>query len=121
MLLVGDHPQGRVHQILAEVVALVRAGRLYEHVGQDVAALGKVAGFDQATAVGRLVFDRKPHMPAAQARLRGHWAGQLIISGLADLEHHYQNGTGVDPDEHVTSLIDAVTGLLTAPSSTEPN
>lgn len=95
--------------------------RVFEHAGHDVTVLSKIGGVDQAVAVGRLMGEQLPHMAQPQAQPRIRWAGQLIITGLADLEGRC--GLPGDPDEpldHETftlGLIDAVTGLMQAPVS----
>jgi AcrR family transcriptional regulator len=91
--------------------------RLFEHVGRRVDALSEVGGLDEAVAVGRLLAERMSHLPGTQAMLRIRWAGELILSGIADLEQRCQDGEDDDPEELTAAVIDAVTGLLTAPSS----
>ncbi|RKT87411.1 regulatory protein, tetR family [Saccharopolyspora antimicrobica] len=95
--------------------------RVCEHVGRDVTALPEIAGLDEAVAVGRLVTDRLPFLSQPQVRPRIRWAGQLILTALADLE---QRNASADPrsdepdtETFVVALIDAVTGLLTAAAS----
>ncbi|MBF9069045.1 TetR/AcrR family transcriptional regulator [Streptacidiphilus fuscans] len=92
--------------------------RVFEHAGRDVALLAEIGGLDQAVAAGRLVHARLPLLDTPQGRLRLRWAGQLIISGLADLEQRCADAAGsTDPEEFTTGLVDAVTGLVTAPHS----
>ncbi|GAA2104330.1 TetR/AcrR family transcriptional regulator [Streptomyces albiaxialis] len=93
--------------------------RACEFVGRDVTALPEMGGMEEAVAVGRLVTARLPRLAQPLLRPRLGWAGQLIISALADLEAAEEAGTSVhelDTGTYVTALIDAVTGLLTADS-----
>lgn len=102
--------------------------RLFAHVGAEVGALAEVGGFHEAFATARVVVDRLPQLAEPQATTRARWAGQLIISGLADLEQAYADAASspggrpplepspaADPEAYTVGLIDAVTGLLTAP------
>lgn len=98
--------------------------RVFEYTGLDVAALREIGGVDEAVAVGRLLGDRLPHLAGSLVHRRHRWAGQLIIAGLADLERRSAepaDGDGApdttDPEADILGLIDAVTGLLTAPVS----
>ncbi|MBO2465420.1 TetR/AcrR family transcriptional regulator [Actinomadura violacea] len=94
--------------------------RLFEHVGRQVGALPEAGGLEEAVAAGWLLTERMAHLPEAQAMLRIRWTGELILSGIADLEQRCQDGQdgeGDDPEELTVAVIDAVTGLLTAPSS----
>ncbi|MGI5330661.1 TetR/AcrR family transcriptional regulator [Actinomadura nitritigenes] len=95
--------------------------QLFEHLGRKVDALPAVGGLDEVIAIGRLVADRMPHVPEAQARLRVRWAGELILFGLAGLEQDFQDGKQGDPEQFIIAVIDAVTGLLAAPSSIRPD
>lgn len=96
--------------------------QVFEYVGRDVAALPEIAGLDEAVAVGHLVTDRLPFLSHPQVRPRIRWAGQLIISALADLEQRNASAEtrsdGPGTEIFVVALIDAVTGLLTAAVST---
>ncbi|RSN46939.1 TetR/AcrR family transcriptional regulator [Actinomadura sp. WAC 06369] len=94
--------------------------RLFEHLGRRAHALPEAGGLEEAVAAGRLLADRMSHLPAAHARLRVRWVSELILSGLADLEQRHQDGEAGDPEEFTAAVIDAATGLLTAPSSTHP-
>nr|WP_272902915.1 TetR family transcriptional regulator [Streptomyces sp. BA2] len=96
--------------------------RVFEYVGRDVTALPELGGLEEAVAVGRLVTERLPGLVQPPLRPRIRWAGQLIISALADLEgsHGASTAPELDPDSYVTALIDAVTGLLTAETTARP-
>ncbi|WP_169739742.1 TetR/AcrR family transcriptional regulator [Amycolatopsis taiwanensis] len=89
-----------------------------EYIGRDVTALPEIGGLEDAVAVGRLVADRLPALSQPRTRARVQWAGQLIVAALADLE---RQGTAMSKTERpdlepvALALIDAVTGLLTAP------
>nr|WP_240979579.1 helix-turn-helix domain-containing protein [Streptomyces sp. HNM0574] len=92
--------------------------RVLEHVGRDVTALPGVGGLEEAVNVGHLVTGRLPYLTEPRLRPRIRWAGQLIISALADLEGAGQPAAGEpDAETYVAALIDAVTGLLTADTS----
>lgn len=92
--------------------------RAWEHVGRDVTALPGLGGLEKAVAVGQLVTDRLPQLSGPLLRPRLKWAGQLVISALADLEEGAAapGGPAAEPgtEAYVVTLIDAVTGLLTA-------
>lgn len=96
--------------------------RIFEHTGHDVPTLVGIGGFDESHAIGRLLGDRMPSLSRPQARLRSRWAGQMIIAGLADLERQRSEPDDAldrpDPEVFTLGLIDAVTGLLTAPVTT---
>ncbi|MDI3390306.1 helix-turn-helix domain-containing protein [Streptomyces sp. B-S-A8] len=96
--------------------------RVFDYVGRDVTALPELGGLEEAVAVGRLVTDRLPGLVQPLLRPRIRWAGQLIISALADLEGPQGAATAPesDPDAYVVALIDAVTGLLTAETTARP-
>lgn len=92
--------------------------RVFEYVECDVTALPEMAGLDEAVAVGRLLTERLPLLARPEARPRIRWAGQLIISALANLEQSNASeetrSDGLEAETFVVALIDAVTGLLTA-------
>ncbi|SEL52428.1 TetR/AcrR family transcriptional regulator [Streptacidiphilus jiangxiensis] len=106
--------------------------RLFAHTGHDVRAFAELGGFDQSFAVARVVATRLPNLKPDHASARARWAGRLIISALADLEQSCADAeerqekrerqdtgaaTFADPGACTLALIDAVTGLLTAPQS----
>jgi AcrR family transcriptional regulator len=96
--------------------------RVLEYAGRDLALLPEIGGLEEAVAVGRLVGERLPHLAAAKARL--WWAAQLVITAVADLEQDCAatENTAEGPDAEAVTLdvVDAVTGLLTAPVSPRP-
>ncbi|WP_158079526.1 TetR/AcrR family transcriptional regulator [Actinomadura sp. CNU-125] len=95
--------------------------RLFEYLGRRPGALPEAGGLDEAVAAGRLLADRlSSRLPPVQVRLRIRWVSELILSGLAELEQLHQDGEGGDPEEVTAAVIDAATGLLTAPSSSRP-
>ncbi|MDI3404071.1 TetR/AcrR family transcriptional regulator [Streptomyces cavernicola] len=97
--------------------------RVFEYVGRDVTGLPELGGLEAAVAVGRLVTDRLPGLAQPVLRPRIKWAGQLVISALADLEASQEAATTpeLDPESYVMGLIDAVTGLLTAETTARPD
>ncbi|MDQ8701154.1 hypothetical protein RCO28_01455 [Streptomyces sp. LHD-70] len=96
--------------------------RVCEYVGRDVTALPDLGGLEEAVAVGRLVTDRLPGLTRPPLRPRIRWAGQLIISALADLEGTQGAAATaeLDAESYVVALIDAVTGLLTVDATARP-
>ncbi|MCX4844516.1 TetR family transcriptional regulator [Streptomyces sp. NBC_00893] len=96
--------------------------RVFEYVGHDVTALPGMGGLEEAVAVGRLVTARLPGLTRPRLRPRIRWAGQLIISALADLEGSQETASPdeLDAESYVAALIDAVTGMLTAAETGGP-
>lgn len=90
--------------------------RLYDHVGRSFEALcayGPPDGAVQMTTdVGHLLAERLPE-PLVTQRLE--LALRLGVTGVADLEARFQE-TGPD-EQRLAWLIDAITGVLSAPST----
>ncbi|MFG3528140.1 hypothetical protein ACGF8B_15505 [Streptomyces sp. NPDC047917] len=96
--------------------------RVFEYIGHDVTALPGMGGLDEAVAVGHLVTARLPGLTRPRLRPRIRWAGQLIISALADLEGSQETASPdeLDAESYVAALIDAVAGMLTAAETAGP-
>jgi AcrR family transcriptional regulator len=97
--------------------------RMCEHQGRAVLPQSDVGPVNSAVEVGHLIIDALERLPGGVARgphatQRSELAGRLIIVGLADLEQRLSDRPeDVDPRDYTDGLIDAVVGLLMAPTS----
>lgn len=91
--------------------------RMCDHEGLRVLPLSDVGPIDTAVEAGEMLGELLRDRLGTAGELRGEFAGRLIITCIADLEHRLAVGSAdaPDPDAYTDSVVDAVVAMLTGP------